>query len=454
MRSINVKKPRFVDIVGITQLFMLIFYLMLNIVNVGEMGTALPLLVSFFILSTSIFFLQSLNKKITTPYHSVLFFLLLVWIALRVIIDLGDLYYLRQITIGTTGGMLLFYFIGMFSSKALKNVVLGQRKIILVKFFLLISLLATVWVFLNLEGRLLNNVDKYYIEGVDGGYQRPGNFLIIYFIVVSFSYLIIALKLKIESNIRFLFWLLTFTLVFIISLVSSQLFGSNAATANLVAIYLITVVISFLAFNRKIRHAYLANNLMLPMSKKAFKSLVKYALISLGSVVVLGKIILQVTNFDLNQIRLLGFGSGENRSLTSRFDILVNTGVEQLSYSPFFGNINVAYLTTGYAELTLHSFIPNIIAELGIVGLLIVIFLFYYLFRKLIRQARVKTSSNESFEQAIISTWLIFIILFLFIYANLAVGKSWSVMWFVVGFISATSFSNNKNVCSDNTIKQ
>lgn len=48
----------------------------------------------------------------------------------------------------------------------------------------------------------------------------------------------------------------------------------------------------------------------------------------------------------------------------------------------------------------------------------------------------VKTASKEGKElnQVIINLWLLFVLLFLFLYANLSVGKSWPVMWFYLGF--------------------
>jgi hypothetical protein len=132
----------------------------------------------------------------------------------------------------------------------------------------------------------------------------------------------------------------------------------------------------------------------------------------------------------------MGYGSGENTSLSSRFDILFDVGIDQIAYAPVFGNINVAYLTSGNAGRTLHNFLPNIMAELGLIGLLIVLLLLFYTFRLLLQQIRIKTGSMEGFKQVIISIWLYFTLIFLFVYANFTVGKSWPVMWFVVGFVS------------------
>lgn len=48
----------------------------------------------------------------------------------------------------------------------------------------------------------------------------------------------------------------------------------------------------------------------------------------------------------------------------------------------------------------------------------------------------IKTASKEGkdLNQAIINLWLMFVLLFLFLYANLSVGKEWPVMWFYLGF--------------------
>ena len=58
MNQFVIKKPNGLLVVSLIQLLLLFFYFTLNITNVGEMGTALPLLGGFVALAGGVFFLQ------------------------------------------------------------------------------------------------------------------------------------------------------------------------------------------------------------------------------------------------------------------------------------------------------------------------------------------------------------------------------------------------------------
>ena len=73
-------------------------------------------------------------------------------------------------------------------------------------------------------------------------------------------------------------WLGIYSIGMVLAVISSQMIGSNAATANLLAIYLVTCVLALLIFNKNIRQAFYNKNLRLPLSKQTFKKLIKYAI--------------------------------------------------------------------------------------------------------------------------------------------------------------------------------
>lgn len=445
MEIFTFKRSSINNAMPILQVLLLFGYFALNIINVGEMGTALPLLAGFVVLAGLVLFADVMKDRLTVKVHFFVFILFVVWVSFRVIVDLQDLEYLKQVTIATTGGMLLFFLLGTFARESLNKILL-LNKTSLAKTLLIIFSIVASFVFISFKGRLLEINDIFYISGVDGGYQRPGNFMVMLFLIASFLYLGIAACFKTKKLTRLIFWLVVYSAGMICILISSQMIGSNSATANILAIYLMTVVISLLAFSGLIRDKFLNNHLShgLVLSKLRLRKMIKYSFVFALVGFFLAYIALQLSGFDLTKTRAFGFGTGDNSSVSSRMDILKETGTLQMGYSPILGNIDVARLTTGEAGRTLHNFIPNIIAELGLIGLIIVAVLFSMLIRSLILAMKKKSLERSmDYKNLILCSWFFFVFLFLFLYANFAVGYSWSVMWFFVGF--AVSVFNRRN---------
>ena len=234
-----------------------------------------------------------------------------------------------------------------------------------------------------------------------------------------------------------LFWLGVYIASTLIALLGSQLFGSNSATAVILGVHLITLMMSLIVRRQEIRQSYLANKLALPWSKRLVKKIIVTTILGLLFFFGLMGLIIFWSSFDITSTRLFGFGDGSNSSIQSRIDILINEGADQLSYAPFFGNINVAYHTTGYAGNTLHSFFPYRVANLGLVGLFIIIMLFSGIFLNLYHEAKSHRSVSVcAYQGSMIAIYSSFILLYLIFFANLATGVSWPVLWFSVGFVS------------------
>jgi multisubunit Na+/H+ antiporter MnhC subunit len=117
--------------------------------------------------------------------------MLIVWFIFRIIYDTGDTYFLKQVTIASTGGILLFYTMGFFSSFVLEifqpNNKLYHKKYIsplfialIIQFIIIFSLF---FMFYNFIKRLRSDI--FYITDVQGMYQRTGNYLSIIFILYS-----------------------------------------------------------------------------------------------------------------------------------------------------------------------------------------------------------------------------------------------------------------------------
>lgn len=426
-RKINFK------LVSIIQIIFFILYLTFNILNVGEMGTALSFLAIFIVLAGIELFTQIIQVKICIKKHFIFLLLFVVWLSVRVIVDLNDLEHLKQIIIATTGGILLFFLIGTFIKSAIEKIFLFKKPQIILEILLLFILACVLVIFTSLRLRLVRS-DIFYIQDVHGSYQRPGNFLTILFMILSFIYSMLLSYEYTKKIGSILLYSLIYSSAMFFSLISSQLFGSNAATANILAIYLITIVLAIISSNKKFRLMYIQKKLRFPNSKKLVMKIIKVSIFIIVVFALIGFAMIKKTGFDLTKTRAFGFGSGENTSVTSRFNILKETGIAQMSYAPLLGNVNVAYLTTGNAGRTLHNLIPNIIAELGLVGLLIFSLLLISIFRILLKNIRNKNNSLEGFQKNMTNYWLFFVLIFLFLYANISVGKSWSVMWFFLGF--------------------
>jgi len=179
------KKNSFNHLAYFIQILLLVVYLSLNIINVGQDGTALPLLAGFVFFAGYYFLLALLKYRLTIRKHFFVFLLFVFWMSLRIIIDLQDLEHLKQITIATTGGVLLFFLIGTFVRKALDNTVF-KGKIHYYKLFLILYFIIGLSIFMSFKARL-TRLDIFYIEGVAGGYQRPGNFMIMLFDYVIYD---------------------------------------------------------------------------------------------------------------------------------------------------------------------------------------------------------------------------------------------------------------------------
>jgi len=433
-----------IKIFELITLFLLILFFHKNISNVGGTGSGLFLLLMFFSLNFSLRFYQGIKYGLIIKIHLFIFLLFISWIALRIILDLGDIEHLKQVTIATTSGIILFFLMGSFLRVSL-NYLLISRGGFSIYYISLISIFCFMcYTNYSLFERLERN-DVFLIEGLNSGYQRAGNFLIINYIIFSFFYVSLLSKDNIVNLFKILFIIFIYSSGSFLSLISSQMIGSNAATANILAIYLMTMVVSFLGFNRKIRSIFREKGIVFSLHKLIISKGIKFSFFLLLVLIFLGFVFVSTSGFDINKTRILGFGEYENNSISSRIDIIKRTGLEQMGYSPILGDINVAYLTTGDAGLTLHNFLPNIISELGVVGIVFFSIFLFFIFTDLIKNLNFSIIRVLDFNKYIINLWLIAVIVFFLVYANFSVGKEWSVIWFYLGFVVSSFYVKRIN---------
>jgi len=440
MKNVFISRLRYektLSIVLFAQVSILLLYLNLNIVSVGEAGVALPILAAYVAISGIVFLCMFLQNRLSFRSHFFWFLLLVAWISLRVIIDLGDLDHLKALTIATTGGILLFYLVGAALGVGYQNIACKSKKSWLSQAILCLFTFLTFELIFSLVGRL--RADLFLIADLQGAYQRPGNFLSISFITVSYFFFLHALKIRrtLLSRLEVSLWFLIYTASTLITVVSAQLFGSNSATAVILGVYLITLMMSLTVVGDGVWLSYLKHGLSLPWSKRLLQRLLIMGSIACFILMLSIGLVVVATDFNITNIRFFGFGSGVNASINSRMEILIRTGVAQVSYAPLFGNMNVHYLT-GNSEADLHNFFPYVLANLGIVGLSLSLILFRSVFTQLLQESKRKLGDQQSsFQSNMLALFSFFILLYLLLFANLSVGVSWPVLWFTLGFASS-----------------
>ncbi len=419
------------------QLATLLVYLKYNIVSIGSGGVALPVLALFVATSVVLFLALWMKDRLYVRPHLFLFLGLMAWVAFRVVYDLGDLDRLKALTIATTGGMLLFYLMGAALRVGYQQLVQDERGRWPITLALSLVVLLLVWILLEFSGRL--HTRYFLLTGIDGGYQRAGNFLALTFLVFSFLFILGTLKTQsLSSRLKSeVLWVTVYVAVAITMLGTAQLMGSKSATAVIAGVTVITLALAVFAPRKKAFLSYVRGRLALPLSKRFLRSMALSALVGLAAVALAVAALITVTGFELERLRVLGFGAGRITSLASRLDIMMEHGAAQLSYAPVLGNMNVAYLTTGNAGQTLHSFFPYVMANLGVVGLAFVLLLFLTVFLQLYRESKARPSDGvHAYRSNMIAIYSFLIILYLLVFANLATGVSWVVLWFALGFIS------------------
>lgn len=417
-----------------------IFYFYFNIINIGEEGKKIEFLAFFVAITTVIFFLRSFNEIVVIKTHLFIFSMLIIWISIRVLTDKAELDFLKQITIATTGGMFLFYCLGGALSLSFYRMLYIEKKLHPEWLYICILFGYTILSFFILNIFYENmSEDHFYLENINGLYQRPGNFLSIIFIFISYIYLSVSfVGFLNKKRIGFLALVASFlySVSAIVNIVCSQLLGSNSATGVIVFIYLLTIVIMIYSCSNNMIKLYALHSSRAYFSFFALRRLFLISISMAMSFIILLLIGSNIIDFNLNKLNVFGLGAGKITSFTSRFDILASVGLEQMSFSLLWGNIDVAYLTTGNAGKTLHNFFPFIIANLGLIGLAVVSILFLFVFDEYIKSIRLDNNLSEilNYKKSIINFYSLLIFIFLVIFANFTTDVSWIVLWFFIGF--------------------
>lgn len=432
-------------LLSISALLLFDFYLKSNIVEYYAGSVNLMLLVVVFAIGVVLFVSRLAFSEYLFVRPSFAFLgLFLCYFIFRVVVDTASMDLLKSYGFATSGGIVLYFCMGVLVSNFLKknyrnaisSAFFGKIYVLSLTIFSLMSLFSLIFVYVALSPNLRDDI--YLLSGPVGLYQRPGNFLVIGFLIYSLlcmQAVLIAGGFK-GVLLRCLPVILIFSYVtyFSVSLLISQMLGSNNAAIVIFALGVIIFLLVFISRSKKFRFGLETKRLN--FSSLFFGFVGRKIFLGAFMGLVVSMLFVYFASFylgiELAETRLGGFGSGEIPvSVSSRLELLGNF-FTHFSFSPLYGNIIVDDLTTGGGYV--HSFLLSILTHMGLVGFFLVV---AYIVNMYIDLMKVNDlccgSSNQKFSESVYrlySLMTISVMLVISCFANFFVNAG---TWFAIG---------------------
>ena len=413
---------------GTTYLYAALLSFMVAIVSSGDTA-------SFFRLKKSIFVLLIFLCYTFAKYHFE-----------------ADAFQIRQVTIGTTQGLLFFLLVGLATSYALLTLYNLQRTeqwsriISFTTIAYFAYLLLSLYLFV-IEGLSATRSDALRIDEIT--YQRPVDLLTLQLITAtSLAYLVVIKPGQFRIT-KFLILILCVTSAAVLTALMAQIVGSNKGVLASAGVTIVYLTCSFTSlFTRTGQSIGISNIIFSRTSVYLIGGVILASLLITG--ITLGA--MNYFQIDYTQTRLLGYGYDEAglTSVTSRSEIFRQNFIRHFIYSPIFGHTQVHTIIDGHNGLYVHSTL-SILPHLGIVGFLLFLLLIVSMYFEMTRgnsNNRLDILSNNSMYGLFRLAMLSFVI---------AMGISsaffsWSPLWFSIGFFgtwfgfraSSTSLNRRK----------
>ena len=412
----------------ILQLAVFFFYLLANVHQIGFGGIFSSILKLNLILF--ILFIALKPKEVTFKIGITLIphILFISWIFFKIYIDIFDFRTISSVLFSTSGGVLLFFVFGMqlnICINYLYEIAKNKRSLILIYY---VSVSAACLLFLLMLGRLRDDI--FLFDNINGEYQRVGNFLVVFFIILSKIWIMITQMIVSEKLSIYKSHLLICSYISVLGLLFtfSQLLQSNSATAVIFGVGICTLFVKFL--NSK---PYRSNLSIIQFIISSFfiSRLLSFFAIILIVIFLLLTFLSLLNNFHIYELNLFNFGTGKMSSIYSRLMLLDQYGIEQLAHAPWLGAYNISEIVTGKSGNYPHSLIISVIAKLGVVGLLLLLLSFS---TAMISTVQIRKYSDRKLY-FVLSIFDLFILFFVFLFGCLTVDLSWSVYWFALGFV-------------------
>jgi len=434
-------------IVAYITLILMNMYLMVNIINIqgGSLGLswlfAVILLGGMFTIFLTLF-------KVTYLRRSLLFLsIFYIYFILHIAIDIPDPSAIWGYVFGTTSGTLLFYVLGFFMAIIINRLLLDANSS---RWLLRFSLAGFTVYNLSAVGMILFAIsgfatvlrsDIFLIQapGTEGLYQRPGDFLSIAFLIQSLVFYRMQMLVDGRSSffricIYYIFTI-TYVTIYIISMMTAQMIGSNKGFLAVAAVGLVTLTFLFAMRSDKLKK-FLNSTIVYP--KHLFAGLVLKRFLSVFALVLIfsGLLIWGVmTQLDisLQATRVMSFGDDSQSPLSSRMDILQNFHIHFLE-SPVLGNMNVDAETTGDGSYV-HSLLGSLLTHTGILGFLFFLSYVFCAIKELLANGIHQDGRYPRFISNGDKIFFFSIFLVLFGIATIGTFLTWAPLWFGMGLL-------------------
>jgi hypothetical protein len=398
--------------------------------NIGIGGSGYYFLLVSLIVFSIIFILKVnlFTIKFGKSFLPLLIFLF--YFVVKVSIDLDNLQEVKSATIGTSGGVIFAFAMGLmfsfFISFICKQIYIDYKNI---NFYFIIFLFVISFYLFDLS-RQYSYFFNYarsdlfiLVRDFSGLYQRPADLMIME-IMLLFSLTVIFFNNCKNRKLLFICLFLTIILSFQSS-IFSQLLGSNKGFV--LSIAMLFLILFFMYMSKISSSCQKAENnvtiLKFLLNKNIF-----FLLIFIFIVFIFLLYLIQGQVHDFNTLRISGFGSGYSSSFWSRVDIFKDNFMTHFAYSPLFGFFAVDSVTTGSGTYV-HSLI-SILTHLGIVGFC---FFIFYVIRFYFESKITNKFMNTVFQDNI---YLMFMSLGFTIFLGFGlIGcfMTWMPFWFGVG---------------------
>lgn len=384
------------------------------------------------------FLWRFLEPRYGRPRVSSSFLLCVLFIgyaALKMFADELDAYSLFQNTLGTTGGIVFAFALGVVVSAGCHGLstLSGTTPRESLRSFRapVFDLLSAGWIlFLSLSAFFEHyrnlRPDILLVEGLAESYQRPGAMAIMQGITNLLLCNVALVNRGRPSFVAKISWLLLLASNLVL-LVLCQMIGSNAGTVGLASITGSYSLVNFLFLRPRPERAQGSPRIFYSVS--ALRVYLLSACVGLLAV----SVIVFTDSFEAytRKLRVFGFGDDTISSLTSRIDLLERNLLPQLAFDPLFGHSRVEFFTTG--EGTYQHNLLSIWTHLGLVG--------FVLFGVLIAMALLgawnrlhrSIATGECSRSALTLLLLLLVVLPI---ASLFTFFTWMPLWFLLGMTS------------------
>lgn len=365
----------------------------------------------------------------------------------------GDYEETKQISIGTSGGTVFAFLMGLTISYAIKTIyqVANTRHASLIAICLIYAVfgivLYTALINFNFHYNSIRT-DKFLVTA-DGdlSYQRPGD-LMIMGIMTACAVVVCIVSVARNQRLSTIVLPMILLLVGLTSIfgITAQLIGSNKGLVSTVAYLFVScvVMVTFLLGHKSTNNISILNLLF---GRLGAQILVSALVISLTFALATFALV-QITGFDVSLLRITGYGEGESASITSRKEIFRTAFIPHFNYSPFFGHTLVHEIVETPEMNYVHS-IASILTHLGIVGGLIFTLMLFLLYKAIISSTRLTTiySIVNDSRYALFKLSAIAVTLAMCAYSAFF---NWMPLWFALGLYGDWINWNNRQVLTNN----